>query len=269
MRIAAAVLMVSGKREDGLPILLEARERASEDEQRLHLDLALAAAFSKLKRYGDLATVAERLWKAAPNSDTAFQHLQAALGAQRLWEEAEMVARARLERFPGDALATRTLAELASRQGQSEKAMSLWRQLVNAGKAAATDLNSLAWEALVTRKVTPQSIETAQQANLLTGQRNFNVLHTVASLYAEVDQTREARAVILKAMEVESLEEPNDACWYVFARIAEQHGEYQAAAAAYRKVNPPKDGPDTPAATHHLAKRRLDLLIKEKKIKAL
>ncbi len=268
IRYAAAALILSGKAEKGLPLLLEGREKAATDEQRLRFDLALAAAYAKLKRYSELAAVAERLQKTAPDSRTAFQYRITALVALRRWGGAEQVAQARLERLPGDAEATRALADLASRQGQSEKAMGFWRQLVDAGKATSSDLNSLAWQALVAEKLIPQAIETAQQASLLTEQKSFAILHTVASLYAEVGQTSEARSMILQAMEVEAMEEPNEESWYVFGRIAEQYGESQAAAAAYRKLNPPKENQDSPVATYHLAKRRLDRLIKDKKIKA-
>ena len=74
--------------------------------------------------------------------------------------------------------------------------------------------------------------------------------------------------MILKAMQAGGLEEPNEASWYVFGRIAEQFGEYEAAGSAYRRLKAPTPEQDSPTATYYLAKTRLDLLAKEKKIKA-
>ena len=73
------------------------------------------------------------------------------------------------------------------------------------------------------------TLQTAQRAGVLGHNIRFSGLHTLSSIQAELGNTTEAREVILHAMEVGGLEEPDSLCWYVFARIAEQYGELDAA----------------------------------------
>ena len=84
----------------------------------------------------------------------------------------------------------------------------------------------------------------------------------MASLYADVGKTTEARQVLLQAMDVGGLEEPNEESWYVFGRIAEQFGVHDAATADYRRLKAPEAGDASPVSTYLLAQRRLKALRK-------
>ena len=68
-----------------------------------------------------------------------------------------------------------------------------------------------------------------------------SILHTLACLYAETGNTKDAREVLLRAMDDWNLDEPNDDVWYVLGRIAEQYGEREIAIADYRKLEKPKE----------------------------
>ena len=83
-------------------------------------------------------------------------------------------------------------------------------------------------------------------------------LHTLAAVYAEMGKTTEARQTILQSIELAGKEEPASEDWYVFGRIAENYGEYEAALECYGKV----EAPEIPAqdSTHRLTANRLELM---------
>ncbi|MBY0505366.1 MAG: hypothetical protein K2X03_15740 [Bryobacteraceae bacterium] len=82
------------------------------------------------------------------------------------------------------------------------------------------------------------------------------MLHTLAAIQAELGKTGEARGLILQAMTLANLDEPNSECWYVFGRIAEQHGVPSAAKAMYARVKAEEATAD-PVSTVTLSRRRL------------
>jgi Tfp pilus assembly protein PilF len=84
-------------------------------------------------------------------------------------------------------------------------------------------------------------------------------MHTLACLYAVQGRTTEARDLLLKAMTIENLAEPNSEVWYGLASIYEQYGVTGAAIDAYRKVEKP-EGRIDPASTWLLAQARLKAL---------
>ena len=82
-------------------------------------------------------------------------------------------------------------------------------------------------------------------------------LHTLGCIYAEIGKTKEAREILIQAMEVENLEEPDSAFWYAFGRIAEQYGLRETALADYAKVTKPKETAKMPDSTYRLAAIRV------------
>lgn len=260
IRVAAASIVVRGELgRRVIPILQQAREDATSDSARLNLDLSLAESFAKDERHTDLLPVAERLLASHPRSLTAFNYVTVALIGSKKWAECERVAQERLKLVPDDPDAIRTLANNAAWQGRIAEAQRTHQRLVELGKAQAEDYNGIAWNALVLGAVTQEAIQSAQRATTMTQNASFPSLHTLASLYAEVAKTSEARAVLLQAMDVQGLDEPDSESWYVFGRIAEQFGEKEAALFAYRKVEKPEKEVHA-LSTYLLAQRRITAL---------
>lgn len=85
-------------------------------------------------------------------------------------------------------------------------------------------------------------------------------LHTLGCVYAELGKTKEARDVLLQAMETRHLIQPDENYWYAFGRIAEQYGESDIALADYRKVSVPVDKSKIWYSTYQLAQNRIALL---------
>jgi tetratricopeptide (TPR) repeat protein/transglutaminase-like putative cysteine protease len=264
IRFAAASLMTRGAPAlRAIPILNVARKQASTEQFRNSFDLALATIYENLHRdEEDELAVTGRLLTAVPNSDQALMlHCNVLLKLDRPKECAE-AAEDRLKRLPDDPTALRNLAFSADRSGQWEKSQDYWQRLLTSGKPVPDDWNNAAWDALMGGNATPKAIEQAQRATLLSQNNVAPFLHTLAALYAEASKTTEARAVLLQAMQVAGLEEPNSDYWYVFGRIAEQFGESDAARAYYRKVTPP-EGLSALNSTYTLAQRRLAILGRE------
>jgi tetratricopeptide (TPR) repeat protein len=267
IRYAAASLLAEGEKtevERAIPILQEGRTKAASDAERLRFDLALARAFLKLERYGEVLPFSQRLLETAPSSDAAFVITMSALRGLKRWPEYEHCAQDRLKRLPDDLLATRLLADGASRHGELAAAIQLEQRMVSLGKADSADYNQIAWFTLIEGSVTNQTIEDSQRGNYLSKNANPSELHTLAALYAEVGKTTEARDTLLRSMELRGLEEPDPDYWYVFGRIAEQFGVRDAAVADYRKLKPPDKEKALGTSTYALAQRRLAILEGEK-----
>ena len=86
---------------------------------------------------------------------------------------------------------------------------------------------------------------------------NASILHTLGCVYAEVGKTKEAREVLVQAMDALNLDEPDDNYWYAFGRIAEQYGEYETARNDYMRVTKPKKALDIHDSSYRLAQIRL------------
>ena len=89
---------------------------------------------------------------------------------------------------------------------------------------------------------------------------SFYALHTLGCLYAESGRTKEAREVLIQAMDLQVMDEPDPNYWYAFGRIAEQYGELEVAKADYAKVTKPKKAVELPDSTYLLAQTRLNAL---------
>jgi len=94
---------------------------------------------------------------------------------------------------------------------------------------------------------------------MLSHNASFNDMHTLACLYAQQGRTAEARDLLLKAMAVANLSEPNSEAWYALGSIYEQYGVTDAAIKAYRKVEK-SEGRIDPTSTWLLAQSRLKQL---------
>ena len=90
---------------------------------------------------------------------------------------------------------------------------------MNTLTAPCFEYNDLAWLGLFDDHVDAKSIEAAQQANSLTKSSSFDVIHTLACLYAAQGKTTEARQLLLVGMAAANLAEPNSAVWFGFGSI--------------------------------------------------
>ena len=98
-----------------------------------------------------------------------------------------------------------------------------------------------------------------QQAVQLTNSSEFDVLHTLACIYAFQDKTTEARDLLLKAMNAANQAVPSTEIWFALGMIYQQYGLNDAATEAFSKVEKPDD-PVLGVSTYVLAQQRLAAL---------
>jgi len=265
MKLAAASILTVYKETaaQGLAVLEPARGSARNDVEKTNILLAVLEGYARLDRTEDALAVAVELARQYPESERIFQGRSFSLRALSRFEEADRLAEDRLKRIPGDLAAMRALVQNATSRKDYMKAYDLDKKIIDEGKAEHYDLNNLAWYSLFTGKVGPSEIEDALKAAQLS-KNDASDLHTLGCVYAEVGKTKEAREVLIQAMDVLDLDEPDDNYWYAFGRIAEQYGERNVAIADYLRVAKPKKAVDMPTSSYQLAQIRLQALRGEK-----
>jgi tetratricopeptide (TPR) repeat protein len=264
MRVAAASLLGLNKQTapQALTILEKAREAARSDAEKINIAMALLAGYDILDQYDKALTIGLDLAKQYPESEVAYMITSFNLRALERFDEAERFAEERLQRMPGDVVAMRLKISNATVRKDYVKAHALYQSLAEEGKAEPQDLNDIAWLSLFTGKVEASDLEDALKASQLSN-NSPNILHTLGCVYAEVGKTKEAREVLIQAMDKLNLDEPDDNYWFAFGRIAEQYGERDTALANYARVSKPKRAIEIPGSSYYLAQVRLQVLRSE------
>jgi len=161
------------------------------------------------------------------------------------------------KRLPDDTDVRRAFIYTAAAREDYAKAHELGRQLIDAGKAEGSDMNSVAWNSLFTGKVSQDDLEAATKSAQVAQNNNAPALHTLGCLYAEMGKTKEAREILIQAMDLLNLDEPESNYWYGFGRIAEQYGESEVATSDYNQVKKPRKPSQVPGSSYRLAQNRL------------
>jgi tetratricopeptide (TPR) repeat protein len=258
MRIAAAAMLAQTPEtaKEALPILEAACISAGTEANKLNVSLALLDAYANLDAYEKTHALASELAKAYPQSKRLFLDDLKALRDLKRFEEADALTREMAKRLPDDLDVTRAPIFTAVSRGDYASAHELGRKLLAAGKAEAPDMNGIAWNSLFTGKTDADDLDTATKGAQLS-QNNTAMLHTLGCVYAELGKTKEAREVLIQAMDLLALDEPNSDYWYAFGRIAEQYGESDVARADYEKAEKPKKAVQMAGSSYQLAQLRL------------
>jgi tetratricopeptide (TPR) repeat protein/transglutaminase-like putative cysteine protease len=258
MKLAAAAILAVSKptAAQGVPILEEALKDATSDRERTNIRIALAVGYLIQDKFAPLLEVSSALVKEEPESKTAFiDNVYALMGLGRN-DEAMALADGRLKLLENDSDAYQMKIQIETNRGNFAAARGWAQKLADLGKEDAMLLNDETWYALFTGKVEQADIAKAIRATEMQ-KDSPAILHTLACLYAEVGSTKDAHDVLLRAMDVWNLDEPNDEVWYVLGRIAEQYGEREIAIADYRKLEKPKEVLALSTSTWELAQIRL------------
>ena len=256
---AASLLVFKPAIKPLLPSIRSAWEKATDDQKRLDLGLLLANGYAETEDGPALKAVSAEILARYPDSYEAIYLAGRADALLKDWNHWSQMLDTRIAKHPDDENLLHQKAYLAEEHGDFALARSTEQLVIDKGKATADDYNRFAWSALFDGKVDAEVVKDAQQASMLTNNSNFNILHTLACIYAFQGKTSEARELLLKAMSAENLSEPNSAVWYGFGSIYEQYGIKDAAIEAYRKVEKP-EGPISSTDTYVLAQARLKAL---------
>ncbi len=272
IRAAATVLLLESDDTELKPTLRAATEQAlagiaelrptATGDTAVALDLAAWKGLSTLERWSDLVPLLERLVEAEPTSDLALGNLFFA--ERRIGHAGDIAPRleARLAKTPNDPTAVRLLADLAEIEDDIPRSLTLTRALVERGKSEPGDWNRLAWNQLFAPPVALTALRDAARASELAKHASRSVLHTLASVYAELDRPAEAYRVLLQSIEAGD-SKPADFDWYVVGRIAESYALPDQARTYYARVL--ESDEDGRVSTFALAERRLAALGPERK----
>ena len=253
----AALSMVAARKDakKWIPEIIAARDRAKTDAERVYLEDSLTNAYVVSEDWNGVRESALRQLKVYPRSNSTLNVLGLACTQLRDWETWSRALEARLASVPDDPDVLRQKAQFYATQGKFEEALVIEKKLIDSGVGTPYDRNQYAWIAVVMHKVTPESIDQARQAVSLD--KNYNLVHTLASLYAENGNSREAKQLIVEWMDDNGMYEPDSELWYVFGRIAENYQQPQAAMACYKRVEWKGKSAPNPMATYALAQQRL------------
>jgi hypothetical protein len=263
MRMAALALLADSSAIGEYINEAKSAQAQAKDSDATRLDLLLAHAAAKLRDWNLLLEVSSRLAAANPASDTALRFVSEASVFSKKWDVGEKAIAARFARIPDDLTAVRSAAQLAEGKADFAQVRSILRPLIDENRAEMNDFNEYTWNALFLGKVTEEDVSLLQRAIANKSDSSYAEVHTLACLYAEIGKTKEARELLLRAMDSGGFEEPNEAIWYGFGRIAEDYGLPAVALSLYQRVGKTPEA-DLPTSTYNLARMRERLLASAK-----
>ena len=259
MRYAAAAILGQSKEtaRDAVKILESGRSATKNETDKLNLGIALLSTYYNLDEFEKLDALAAELAKQFSESKRLFFDEEFTLRVLGRFADANALAEEMTKRLPDDTDVKRAFIFTAVAREDYAKAHELGRQLMDAGKAEGSDMNGVAWNALFTGRVNRDDLEAATKSAQATQNNNANVLHTLGCVYAELGKTKEAREILIQAMDQLNLDEPESNYWYGLGRIAEQYGEIAVATADYKQVKKPEKPAQVPGSSYRLAQNRL------------
>jgi tetratricopeptide (TPR) repeat protein len=262
MKVAAALLLLP-KHEEFAPraieILQQSRMLTTRDADKTNILLGLEYSYQLLNDHVEALEIARLLVNEYPESEEAFQLEAHELLQLNKYAEAERAADDRLKRIPDDLEAMRIHLEAAMGREDYSSARDWSMKLLNNQRAISIDLNSVAWDALFTGKISPADIDQALNA-LQLNQDDPSTMHTLACLYSEQGNASKAAEILARSMDLLNMAEPNPDYWYAFGRIAELYGERDEAISSYKRVKVPEQPAEIPTSTYKLAQIRLRVL---------
>jgi tetratricopeptide (TPR) repeat protein len=221
--------------------------------------MVMAYAYAAQEHWAEMLPLLGELIKNLPTSVRAFELATTAYAGLKHLDDWERLVQNRVQEHPDELAYVRSSARLAAYRGQFGRSRDIIKGIIDKGQATENDLNLYAWYALLLPgPIEQDTIDVAQRANDLTKNGNFAILHTLACVDAQAGKTSQARDLLLKAMDVLHLEEPNSEVWFGFALIAERYGVLDAAEKMYSRVEKPKA--DYPGTSYVIAQQHLAVL---------
>jgi len=259
MRLAAGSLLSwNDGISEQLPTLRSEWETAT-GERKLNLAIVLANGYMYLQDGVHLKEMAAGIMKDYPDSNVALTLAGNADTLLKDWDDLKKMFDGQIAKHPEDESVLRLESSFLEEKCDWAGSRAALQKIFDLGKATAEDYNSYAWTGLFDGKVDDDTLKQARQADMMTNNWNFSILHTLASLYAYQGKTTEARDALLKAMAADSETKPSPDVWFVFGSIYEKYGLNDAATEAYAKVEKPL-GRISPQSTYALAQTRLKVL---------
>lgn len=236
MKLAAIAMLASDVSiAPHLPYLVKLRDE-SKGQRQTDLNFLLAKGYIATEDPKPAISIIKSLMEDDPDSETLLNLLAAAYTMSNNVADWRTMLDARLAKKPGDVTLLRQKEHMLTIAGDYAGARATCKQVLESGKEKSNDYNSYAWSGLFDNTLSPEIVQAAQKANMMSQNKSFADLHTLASIYAAMGKTTEARQVLKQTMEAGNLSQPNSPVWYVLGVIYEQYGLRDAAIHAYQQV---------------------------------
>jgi len=263
VRVAAGALLIDeGLAAAGLPILEERVSQAEETEDQLTLKVGLLDGYRALRRHHDMLRLSRELLEETTSPLAFISAIDALIALDQTGEALRMI-RQRLADKPDDIAALRSQARMAANRLDFDLHFSTCRRLEEIEEATGSTYNQWAWLHLFREPLAKEALGLAERAAQLTDYKEWDALHTLASVYASAGLPEAAYKTIIHGISLKADQQPSAADWYVLGRIAEEYGFRDDARAYYSRVGTPD--PDGGPTTALLTQGRLDHLAKSER----
>jgi hypothetical protein len=158
-------------------------------------------------------------------------------------------------KYPGNTFAPNWRNYMDWRRGQYGDVIARTQARLNEHRASRGELNNAAWNALFAKTDVHAVIGMAEAACEPEADASLEALHTLATLYAEVDEHDKAHTKLRGIIDRFGDDELSSSVWYTWGRLAEGLGLGDDARAAYTHVEKPEH--DSGSDVFVLAQRRL------------
>ncbi len=239
LRLAAAALAVGGSRFTAAEkLLLEARKQHQGSWQEVQIDRALASGYFARQKWAEAAAVAARVLEKYPDAQELIHCRTRSLQALGQTTAELETVRQMLETSKAKGLDRELLIQRAGHLGDFATCLKHFKQLVEDDKASALAYNELAWNQIFAGGANEEALKNALQCNQLSAFRVPTYLHTLATVYAELGQTSQARAYLMKSIDADG-GTPAAHHWYTMGRIAQNEGLSGVAVSCFRQMPRP------------------------------
>ena len=259
MEIAALSLYLRYKHVPHEAIARMETLRNSETEAAIKdfMDLRLSRIYFSRKAYDRAGPIAERLYEKYPEDGQVFTHRGRLLVVGNKFSEAQTLARKHLEIKEHRLRATQLMADVYTNQGKWNAVREFFEELESKGRLTRRDFNHYAWYSLFGGLVDDKALTFCRRGVKQSSGNSYAVLHTLATLYAEVGRCKEAREILFTSMKAGGNLTPKSDDWLVLGRIAEKYGEWQTAREAYERVEKQNEPYNMATSSYVLAKKWL------------
>jgi len=244
---------------EGILVLEAARADVGSDAEKLNTSLALLDGYRASRDYAKLYALATELAENHGDSKRLFEDRATGLIGLKRYDEVDKLTADWQKKDANDIEPMRVGVRSAVAAENYALARERSIKIEATDRVEASDYNGRAWFSLFTGKTDSSDVEAATKAAQMS-KSSPGILHTLACVYAELGKTKEARELLIQAMDLLYLEEPDDNYWYGLGRIAEQYGEVQTATEDYQAVKKPWLAESIPSSSYRLAQMRLEQL---------
>jgi len=258
IRTAAAIILTNAPETAnlGVPILLENYPNLQDGPEKDIIACALTQGLFVQSKFSDAVEYVNYVNRRFPDSPTALDlQSEVLIGAYKT-ETAIALSKARIQKEPQDKKAYRNLARAYTRAGQYNEAIKVLSTMIDNGLSDGLDYNEMAWDYLFVEKTGTKGLEIGLKASQAR-QNDTSILHTIACLFVENNQLKEAKDTLVKSMDLLGQDAPDDNYRYLQGVIAEKCGLTDLAVALYQSLPKPEQTYLLESSTYTLAQKKL------------